>query len=523
MLVALLLAAIAAIALLPGAASAATRCAEPQATGPSGWERVSPQDAGMNGARLEAALDYGTANLGFALRVYRRGCLVASDRLAAVNQDLRFESWSLAKSVTALLFGRAMTLGLVSPDDPVGSLVPRAGREHGSITLGELLTMTSGLRWNGLRDYNIFTMPDRVRDALTLDIVHEPGSYYEYSQSGVSLLVEAIRRATGADPVAFIQRELFDRIGIPRSQWNWNRDPRGQVVGFMGVQMRPDDYGRLGELMRRDGRWRGERLLSRRFMHQALRPSARNGCYGWLIWLNASGPCIGPTITDRPETNRRQFPGLPHDMYRFSGLLGQIVTVFPSQELVVVRTGVDTLLSFSGGEGWERELYRRILLAITDDPVDPSDEPPAAGPDPPNADYGFQTALLEPDQYLKGVVQDPWPPTGPPRTRAAIVPDQSRPVRRDGSVRIAIECPPQFPGAPAVRRCDGRARLAGARRPAGYRIAGGRRALIALELRPALARRAGAARTLTRELTARNRDGAGGATTTERIHLHARG
>ena len=26
----------------------------------------------------------------------------------------------------------------------------------------DLLTMTSGLRWNGLRDYNIFTMPDRV-------------------------------------------------------------------------------------------------------------------------------------------------------------------------------------------------------------------------------------------------------------------------------------------------------------------------------------------------------------------------
>ena len=26
--------------------------------------------------------------------------------------------------------------------------------------------MTSGLEWNGLRDYNIFTMPDRVRDAI---------------------------------------------------------------------------------------------------------------------------------------------------------------------------------------------------------------------------------------------------------------------------------------------------------------------------------------------------------------------
>ena len=61
----------------------------------------------------------------------------------------------------------------------------------------DLLTMTSGLRWNGLRDYNIFTMPDRVRDALTLEIAHPPGTYFEYAQSPVALLAEAIGRATG--------------------------------------------------------------------------------------------------------------------------------------------------------------------------------------------------------------------------------------------------------------------------------------------------------------------------------------
>ena len=74
----------------------------------------------------------------------------------------------MAKSVTALMFGRAMQLGLIDPEDPVGSLVPEADAAHGRITNRDLLTMTSGLRWNGLRDYNIFTMPDRVRDALTL-------------------------------------------------------------------------------------------------------------------------------------------------------------------------------------------------------------------------------------------------------------------------------------------------------------------------------------------------------------------
>ena len=45
-----------------------------------------------------------------------------------MNRDQQFESWSMAKSVTSLIFGRAMKLGLISPDDPVGSLVPEADR-----------------------------------------------------------------------------------------------------------------------------------------------------------------------------------------------------------------------------------------------------------------------------------------------------------------------------------------------------------------------------------------------------------
>ena len=65
----------------------------------------------MDAAKLQNAIDYGTQNASLAIRVYRNGCRVGADRLAAVNQHLPFESWSLAKSVTSLIFGRAMSLG----------------------------------------------------------------------------------------------------------------------------------------------------------------------------------------------------------------------------------------------------------------------------------------------------------------------------------------------------------------------------------------------------------------------------
>lgn len=463
-------AAITTVCLLVAAApaQAAKECAEPGAR----WERATPAEAGMNGAKLQDAVDYATTQLAFAVRVYRHGCLVAEDRLAALNRNAKFESWSMAKSVTSLVFGRAMTLGLISPDDPVGALIPEASRKHGAITMRHLLTMTSGLRWNGLRDYNVFTMPDRVRDALTLGFAHEPGTYFEYAQSAVSLLAEAIERAVGEDLEAWAKRELTSKLGIRDDAWFWVRDRVGNVGGFYGVNMRPDDFGRLGELLRRGGVWRGERLLSREYLKEALAPTETNGCYGWLIWLNAGVPCIGPRILNRPVSDDRDMPGLPHDMYRFSGLFGQLVTVFPSQGIVVVRNGQDPNLVFSGGQGWEHELYRRVLGSVTDQEIPLPEEPVRVNPSRENADAGFLNSLLEPDQYLKGVVQDPLPPAGPRRARAPQLLVRTRRASRRGTVAIRLRCPPPLPGR-EPEPCRGRATLEGTTRSLAYELAPG--------------------------------------------------
>ena len=52
----------------------------------------------------------------------------------------QFESWSLAKSVTALVFGRAMTQELISRHDRIGGLITEADSPHGAVSLEQLLT-----------------------------------------------------------------------------------------------------------------------------------------------------------------------------------------------------------------------------------------------------------------------------------------------------------------------------------------------------------------------------------------------
>ena len=92
----------------------------------------------------------------------------------------------------------------------------------------------------------------------------------------------------------------------------------------------------------------------------------------------------------RPVSDEREFPGLPHDLWNFSGLFGQLVTVFPSEDVEVVRLGQDSSLAFSAansgsGGDWEQGLYERVLASLTD-------TTPVAGDSPDDAQV-----LLDPN------------------------------------------------------------------------------------------------------------------------------
>lgn len=484
----------------PSGALGAAQCEEP---GDSDWIEATPAAAGMDAAKLTAAIEYATQNQALAVRVYRYGCRVGEDSLAPVNRGSRFQSWSLAKSITALVFGSAMTRNLVGPDDPLGSLIPEADAAHGAITMRELLTMTSGLHWNGLRDYNVF-MPNRLQEALTVPVEKPPGTYWEYSQSGPALVAEATGRAVGADFQEFAQRRLFGPIGIEPGSWSWTRDDAGHTQGFFGLHMVPDDFARFGELMRRGGFWRGRRLLSKRFVREAVTPIPQSGCYAWFIWVNASKPCVSPRIGERPVSDERMFPSLPADAYQFAGLLGQLVTVFPSQGLVVARFGVD---SVSGGN-WEEEFYGQVLGSIVDEPVEPPKPPPDAGDvSREDVDRGFQDSLARPQEVLEGERPPPLPPQGPARARATTIEPRSKRPRPDGTIKVKLRCPRAWPAA-LPPRCRGRARMTGAA-PIGYRIRAGRARTIEFELRePLLDALTLRRRTVT--VATRNRDRAAG-------------
>ena len=90
--------------------------------GPGGYfETAGAEDVALDRSALERAVAYATARGAQSLRVYRHGCLVARGGNDWLTERQRLPGWSMTKGVVSAVVGRAVQLGLVSVDDPIGA------------------------------------------------------------------------------------------------------------------------------------------------------------------------------------------------------------------------------------------------------------------------------------------------------------------------------------------------------------------------------------------------------------------
>ncbi len=360
--------------------TAATRgtsegCAVP--SGSDAFTSAPPEDVDLDPAAVRDAVAFASANLASTVRIYRRNCLVATSGNDALAAETPVNLWSATKGVVSILTGRAVTLGRLGLDDPVGAHLAVADPAHAVITVRQLLTQTSGLRFAWLNEINP-SLPDSVAHTLTLPFDHPPGTWFEYAQTPVTLLAAVVEAAVGQDLQDFAATELFEPLGITRDRWWWSRDVAGHTVGYASLSMRPIDLVRLGTLLLDGGRWGDRQLLDPDYVAAMSAPSPTNPGYGYLVWTNQGTWHHTASILVRQRRDRRWLPSAPPDLYALSGLGDQLVDVVPSLDLVVVRTGA------FGGEGWHHEFFRRLMRGVRDAAI--PDPGPFPGDLPPSFD-----------------------------------------------------------------------------------------------------------------------------------------
>ncbi len=334
------------------------------------WDVAHVSDVGLDLALIEALFDQ-RPDLQHSMLVIKDGKLVVEEYFpgsdipwatpwapvgAALRQEIDYTrdtlhyQASVTKSFVSALIGIAIDQGLItSVDQLVKDLLPDYRHllvgEKGELTVADLLTMRSGIRWG---EYSTYLM-DHGQDVwveyvLTRPLDHPPGTVYRYNDGLSVVLAEIVGHLfdSRADRVA--EEYLFHPLGI--TDYLWMRSPSNEIAGGWGLFLRPRDMARFGQLFLRDGNWDGEQIISESWVSQSTSIRVRNVWnrwhYGYHWWTEVF-------FIDGRSVNT----------WAANGAGGQRIFVVPAHDLVVVFT--------SGGEtpaaGPEQQMQDFILPA----------------------------------------------------------------------------------------------------------------------------------------------------------------
>jgi CubicO group peptidase (beta-lactamase class C family) len=273
--------------------------------------------------------------------------VIYKDQIIAEKYDVGFDKnskilgWSMTKSITGALFGVLDKQGKFDINTPAP--IPEwANDERKNITTNNLLQMNSGLEWE--EDYTkisdvtkmLFQAEDMAQSQIDKPLIGKPNNTWNYSSGTTNLLSGILRKQfkTHQEYLDFWYSALIDKIGM--NSMIIETDMAGNFVGSSYGWATTRDWAKFGLLYLHKGNWNGEQILSENWVNYSATPTNNsNGAYGAQFWLNKGD----------------KFQNVPSDLFYCSGYQGQMVAIFPSHDLVIVRMGLssefdlDTFLS----------------------------------------------------------------------------------------------------------------------------------------------------------------------------------
>lgn len=254
----------------------------------------------------------------------------------------RWTSFSVAKSVTAILVGAAIQDGRIkSLQTSVTDILPELkGSAYEGVSLRQLLMMSSGVRWN--EDYSDPSsdvakgpiegvklaqgQPDLnpvVAYMRTLPRAHAPGTTFNYNTGETDLVGILLARAVGKGLADYASEKIWKPYGM-EAEAVWVTDPGGLERGGCCISMTLRDYGRVGQFVLDEGIVDGRPVLPPGWAREATSKQIENGQagYGYFWWMQ------------------------PNGAYQATGIFGQSITTFREDRIIIV---VNSAWPKSGG------------------------------------------------------------------------------------------------------------------------------------------------------------------------------
>jgi CubicO group peptidase (beta-lactamase class C family) len=240
----------------------------------------------------------------------------------------RWTSFSVAKSITSTLVGAAIRDGHIrSMDDRVSDYIPQMrGSAYDDVSIRQLLTMTSGVRWNedyadpasDVARFNNHKPEDGVDAVVSylrrLPREVPPGTRWHYSTGETNLVGILVSQATKKPLAAYLSEKIWVPAGMEQ-QATWILSRTGQEISGCCIQAATRDFARFGLFILGGARSDGKALVPEGWLAEATSTRTDIGQpgrgYGYQWWTYADGS------------------------YAARGIFGQGIFIDPKRRLVI--------------------------------------------------------------------------------------------------------------------------------------------------------------------------------------------
>ena len=271
----------------------------------------------------------------------------------------QWTSFSVAKSFTSTLVGAAIKDGFIkSIEDKVSDYIPNLkGSAYDDVSIKQLLTMTSGVRWN--EDYE-----DKNSDvALFNDHKAEPGvdatvSYmrtlsreapagdkWAYKTGETNLIGVLVSSATGKTLSAYLSEKIWAPFGMEHNG-SWLLGSTGHEISGCCIQASTRDFARFGLFMLEGAQIDGKPVLPEKWIAAATTRQADIGHpgkgYGYQWWTDDDGS------------------------FAAQGIFGQGIFIDPKRKLVIASNSNWPKATDYDTVGAQREAFYKSVQAAVD-------------------------------------------------------------------------------------------------------------------------------------------------------------
>jgi CubicO group peptidase (beta-lactamase class C family) len=242
----------------------------------------------------------------------------------SIPNDLRtkFEIGSMTKQFTALLILQFVNEGKIRLDGHLADYLPYYRKDTGSrVTMRELLSHTSGIPnflalpgfLEGPASRMRYGVKDFVQEYCSHDLRFEPGTRFEYTNSGYFLLGAVLEQLSGESYEQLLKERIFEPLGMKDSGYAHSETvlahrASGYERSSLGLRnARYYDmsipfaagalYSTVEDLYLWDQALEGERLLPAQLRDLLFTPNLENYGFGWGILVPKGGaPYAGESI-----------------------------------------------------------------------------------------------------------------------------------------------------------------------------------------------------------------------------------